>query len=113
MFGQDTSFGCLPFFNKPHFFKTFDMKITNFILALVVALTVVSCGSEKKVVETADTEVKKPVVTTLDGEWDVIAVRSRVIETAAGETLPYVGFNRPWMSIRRSILCVSAILQRR
>ena len=69
------------------------MKITNFILALVVALTVVSCGSEKKVVETADTEVKKPVVTTLDGEWDIIAVRSRVIETAAGETLPYVGFD--------------------
>lgn len=56
-------------------------------------MTVASCGSKKQVVETPETEEKKTVVTTLDGEWDVIAVRSRVVENGAGETLPYVGFD--------------------
>lgn len=69
------------------------MKITNLILAFSVALTVASCGSKKQVVETVGTEEKKTVVTTLDGEWDVVAVRSQVVETKAGESLPYVGFD--------------------
>ncbi|MGM9833049.1 MAG: META domain-containing protein [Candidatus Limisoma sp.] len=69
------------------------MKIKNLILALSVALTVASCSSKKQVVETPEAGEKKTVVTTLDGEWDVVAVRSRVVETEAGEQLPYVGFD--------------------
>ena len=69
------------------------MKITNLILAFSVALTVASCGSKQQVVETPEAGEKKTVVTTLDGEWDVVAVRSRVVETEAGEQLPYVGFD--------------------
>lgn len=71
------------------------MKKTALLLSVVAALFVASCSSSKHTASSV----------SLSGEWNIVAVNGKAVDTSKMEQAPYIGFNRAENRIYGSASC--------
>lgn len=78
-------YGSLPFFKKVKAF--IDMRTLGIIAAFLVAVVFTSCGNKSNV------KVEGGQASGLEGEWNVLAINGKAIDSDSAALMPYIGID--------------------